>query len=220
MTQRRERKIKCSLVHPVTTGRSERDFSKASEIAKEFEEVGTVEPWMKLVVDALKRKRQAKRITLAGLARRAHVSIDTIKHLEAYEINSIGLVELLSIGAALGIKLTVHVAPIRPELPISNTEILREFDRLVRSRKCTSFIRNAADKDYKGVRWDLVGDEERNWLFVVASNPKKKTRFAMVSNEPGSWSIAGQDFGLDIETNQIAEKLAQKLMKQYQSELT
>ncbi|HZR21845.1 MAG TPA: hypothetical protein VFE51_31470 [Verrucomicrobiae bacterium] len=208
-----------SLVHPITAKLCQREFSNANAAERARERAG-LDPGMALLVDMLKRQRQRKRMTPAGLARRARVSLETIQKFEAYQLNLIGLLDLLSIGTALGSKLTVQLAPIKPELPCGNTEILREFDRLVKSRKCNPFIRKSPDRDHKGVLWDIVGDKERNWLFVVASNPKKRVRFAAVTDQPGGWSIAGQVFGIDAETNQVADELAEKLMKQHRDELT
>ncbi len=183
-------------------------------------EVSTIDSGLTLLVDMLKRKRQRKKMTVATLARRAQVSVETVQKLEAYKINAIGLVDLISIGRALSSKLTVGLAPLKPKLPRDKMDILRQFDRLLRSPNCNPFIRKAPDNDHKGVLWDIVGDRKRNWLFVVASNPKKRVRFGAVTDEPGGWAIGGQLFGIDAETNQIAQELAQKLMKAHESKLT
>jgi transcriptional regulator with XRE-family HTH domain len=172
-----------------------------------------------LLVRILTRRRKRKRMTLAGLARRAHVSVEKIQKFEAYQVNSIGLMDLLAIGTALGSKLTVELAPIKPTLPRRNAQILAEFDRLLKGRKCNPFIRNSRDKEHKGLYWDIVGDKERNWLFVVVCNPKKKARFGTVTDNPGGWAIAGQLFGIDAKTNQIADRLAKKLLKRHRAEL-
>jgi len=219
MKPKPEKTIHGSLVPPITTKLSQREFSNANAAAQASERAG-LDPVMAMLVDTLKRKRQRKRVTPAGLARRAHVSLRTIQKFEAYQLNLVGLLDLLSIGAALGSKLIVQLAPMKPEVPGGNTEILREFDRLLKSGKCNPFIRKSPDRDYKGVLWDIVGDKERNWLFVVASNPKKRVRFAAVTDQPGAWSIAGQVFGIDAETNQVADALAEKLMKLHRDELT
>ena len=80
-------------------------------------------------------------------------------------------------------------------------------------------MRGTPDKKLKDVVWDIVGDKDRNWLFVVASHKVKKVRFAAVTDDPGGWRIAGQVFGIDAETSHIADGLAQKLLKEHRSEL-
>ena len=107
----------------------------------------------------------------------------------------------------------------RTILPNTNDEILREFDRLVRTRNCNAFARNAADTKYSQIRWDIVGDNKRNWLFVVASNPNKNKRFAMITDDPGGWAIGGQVFGMDAETSWVALNLAKRLLKKHRAEL-
>lgn len=172
-----------------------------------------------LLVRILTRRRKRMRMTLASLARRAHVSVETIQKFEAYQVNSIGLIDLLAIGTALGSKLTVELARLKPKLPTGNAEVLHEFDKLLKSRNCNPFIRKSQDTKHKAVYRDIVGDKERNWLFVVASNPKRKARFGTVTDEPGGWAIAGQMFGIDAETHQIADRLAKKLLRRHRDEL-
>ena len=59
----------------------------------------------------------------------------------------------------------------------------------------------------------------RNWLYVAVENPKRKVRFAAVSANPGGWAIGDQLFGIDTETNAIAEQLADRLLREHRSEL-
>ena len=81
------------------------------------------------------------------------------------------------------------------------------------------FFRQDPDREHKSVCWDVVGDPERNWLYVVVSNPARSVRFAAITDAPGGWSIAGQRFGLDVETQSIAEELSDKLFREHKAEL-
>jgi hypothetical protein len=171
------------------------------------------------LVDILKRKRKRRRIKLATLARRAGVPIKVIRKLEAYQLNSVGLWDLFSIGTALGSRLTVGLAPVRPKLPKTNAEILRQFDKLIKSGNCNPFVRNEPDKEQPHLRWDVVGDNKKNWLLVVVSHRKKKLRFAKVTDQPGGWAIAGQIWGIDAETDAIARELSERLFKEHRAEL-
>jgi transcriptional regulator with XRE-family HTH domain len=172
-----------------------------------------------LLVDIFKRKRRRRRMSVASLANRAQVPVRTIQRLESYRLNSVGLQDLLAIGTALGSKLTVELAPVRPKLPKTNAEILREFNALVKSPNCNPFVRNQPDKEHHDLCWDIVGDKKRNRLFVVVENRKKKLRFAKVTDEPGGWSIAGQIFGIDAETNAIAKDFSDQLYKEHRADL-
>jgi hypothetical protein len=171
------------------------------------------------LVKIFKRKRRRRRMSLASLAKRARVRVKIIQKLEAYDLNSVGLWDLLSIGTALGSKLTVGLAPVRPKLPKTNAEILREFDTLIKSRDSNPFVRNEPDKEHPDLRWSIVGDKKRNWLFVVVSHRRKKLRFAKVTDEPGGWAIAGQNWGIDAETDAIARDLSDRLFKEHRAEL-
>ncbi len=75
------------------------------------------------------------------------------------------------------------------------------------------------DKEHQEFRWDIVGDKKRNPLFVVVSHRKKKLRFAIATDEPGGWAIAGQVFGIDAETDAIAQKMSERLFKEHRDEL-
>lgn len=172
-----------------------------------------------LLVDIFKRKRRRRRMSVASLAKRARVPVRTIQKLESYRLNSVGIQDLLAIGVALGSKLSVELAPVRPKLPKTNAEVLREFNALIKSPNCNPFVRNEPDKEHHDLCWDIVGDKKRNWLFVVIRNRKKKLRFAKVTDEPGGWSIAGQIFGIDAETNAIAKDLSDQLYKEHRAEL-
>lgn len=172
-----------------------------------------------LLVDIFKRKRRRRKISLFSLAKRARVPVGVIKQLESYRLNSVGLQDLLAIGTALGSKLTVALTPVRPKLPKTNAEALSLFDALIKTPDCNSFMRTELDKEHQDLRWDIVGDKRRNWLIVVVTNRKTKLRFAKVTDEPGGWSIAGQVFGIDAETNAIAEELSDQLYRAHRTEL-
>jgi hypothetical protein len=172
-----------------------------------------------LLVDILKRKRKRRRIKLATLARRAGVPVKIIRKLEAYQLNSVGLWDLLSIGTALGSRLTVDLAPVRPKLPKTNAEILSAFDKLIKSRDCNPFVRSEPDKEHPWLRWDIVGHKKRNWLLVVVSHRRRKLRFAKITDQPGGWAIAGQIWGIDAETDAIARELSDRLFKEHRAEL-
>jgi len=173
-----------------------------------------------LIVDLLKHKRMRHRLSLATVARRAGVPVNVIEKMEAYDLRTVGLSDLLAIATALGRKLTVELAPIKPKLPTTNTETLRQFDLLMRSRHRHAFTRNEPDREFPELLWDIVGDKERNWLYVVVRHRKKKNlRFAKVTNEPGGWSIAGQKWGIDAETDSIAKEMSNLLFKERQEDM-
>jgi hypothetical protein len=175
---------------------------------------------LRLLVDILKRKRERTRVALTTLAKRAGVAVETIERFEAYDLRSVGLPDLLSIATALGSKLSVQLGPIKPRLPTTNSEILREFDRLIKTRHCSPFLRDLPDKKHPDVLWDVVGDKERNWLFVVVRHGERKgQRFGLVTAEPGGWRIAGQIFGMDVETEAIARKMSHRLFQLRRDEL-
>jgi hypothetical protein len=172
-----------------------------------------------LLVDILKQWRKRRRMSLASLSKRARVPVRIIQKLEAYQLNLVGLQDLLAIGTALGSRLTVELAPVKPRSPKENAKILREFDALLKSPDCNPFARNEPDKEHRELRWDVVGDKKRNWLFVVVRHGKKKLRFAKVSDEPGGWAIAGQIFGIDAETDAIARDMSERLFREHRAEL-
>ncbi len=115
MAEEHARTMRCSLVQHVT--KSEGQCPPPNEVANKSNEITAVDPGLILLVDILKRQRRRRRMSLAGLAKRAQVPVGIIQKLEAYRLNSVGLQELLAIGKALGSKLTVGLAPVRPRLP-------------------------------------------------------------------------------------------------------
>jgi hypothetical protein len=116
-------------------------------------------------------------------------------------------------------KLTaVPIAPNTATLPTTLPGILSAYDRLRKTDRCVSFFSKQPDKEHVSEFWDVVGDPERNWLYVVASNPKKKARFGIVRDDPGGWAIAGQSCGIGAETQEIADAPADQLWSTYEAE--
>lgn len=177
-----------------------------------------------LLFEVLKSKRMQRKLSQSRLAKLAGVPAKTIERLEACDAHSIRLRDLLSVAKVLDTRLTVqpvvHEVPTRPTLPQTNEEILTEFDRLLRKGKCNAFSRKQPDNEHPGIFWDVVGDVDRNWLFVVASNPRKKVRVAKVTDNPGGWAVGGQVWGIDAETQAIAGELSEQLFTEHQAELT
>jgi transcriptional regulator with XRE-family HTH domain len=129
---------------------------------------------LSLVLDTLKAWRLNRKLSLKRLEKLAAVPVQVISRLEAHDVESVSIVHLMSVAKALGAHLIILPAPPRPALPTTNEQILAEFDRLLRKGKCIAFFREQPDKEHLEVLWDVVGDVDRNWLFVVASNPKRR----------------------------------------------
>jgi transcriptional regulator with XRE-family HTH domain len=180
----------------------------------------TSDSGLRLLADILRHKRKKRRWSAGHLARLAGVPGQAVIKLERYQVNSVGLEDLIAIATTLKSKLSVTIGPAKPKLPRTNQAILRAFDQLMKTPGCRPFFRKQSDKEYAGVLWDIVGDAKRNWLFVVATNRKQKLRFAKVTDNPGGWSIAGQHFGIDAETDAIARELSEQLLKERRTELT
>lgn len=174
---------------------------------------------LSLFLDTLKVRRLQRKLSVKRLARMAAVPAEVISRLEAHDAESFTICDLLAVAKALEMRLAFLPVQRRPTLPSTNEEILAEFDRLVSKGKCNPFFRQQPDKEHPELLWDAVGDIDRNWLFVVASNPRKRVRFAKVTDNPGGWSIEGQIFGIDVETEVIAGELSDQLLKQHRSEL-
>lgn len=172
------------------------------------------------LAEFLKQKRKARRLSLTRLAKLAGVPLKVVKDLETPRVNAVGIQYLGLVANALGSDLSIRLLAIPPELPKTTEEILREFDKLLKSQNCRAFMRRVKDKEYPNVLWDVVGDAGRNWLYVVAVSPRKKVRLAAVTDNPGGWSIGGQMFGMDMETQMIAEQLSEQLLERHRSELT
>jgi hypothetical protein len=105
-------------------------------------------------------------------------------------------------------------------LPTSNEQILAAYDRLLASKQFNPFVQGQADRDHQHVQWDIIGDVERNWLYVIATNTLDGRRVAAVTHNPGGWSLKSQLFGIDAETNAIAGALADQIIAQHGKELT
>lgn len=173
-----------------------------------------------LGVPVLAYLRQQRNLSRAALAKLAGVSEQAVKDTEAGKLSSLRLGDVVAIAKALGRKLTVVIQKPQPPLPRSNAKTLAAFDRLLKQGRCNFFVRKAKDREHPGIYWDVVGDCDIEWLYVVASNPRRKVRFAKVTDEFGGWSIRGQIFGIDAETEQIAQKLCDQLLNKHLKELT
>lgn len=64
-----------------------------------------------LLVDILKHKRISRRLALATVARRVRVPVSGVERMDAYDLRSVGLPDLLAIATALGSKLAVEIVP-------------------------------------------------------------------------------------------------------------
>jgi hypothetical protein len=109
--------------------------------------------------------------------------------------------------------------PAHPSLPKENEAVLAEFDQLLRSDSYRPFTRDEPDKSDPTLRWDIVGDADRNWLYVVVTKVGRKQRFAKVTDDPGGFSIGSQRFGIDAETLTIAGEMADEIVQKFQKEL-
>lgn len=108
---------------------------------------------------------------------------------------------------------TTYPAP--PSLPTENEATLEEFDRLLRSDSCVPFLRDEPDNKDFTLRWDIVGDAQRNWLYVVVTKAGRKVRFAKVTDDLGGFSIGSQRFGIDAVTSAIAGEILQKYQNEF-----
>lgn len=114
----------------------------------------------------------------------------------------------------------VAADPAPTSLPTENDAILEGFDRLLRSDYCVPFLRDEPDNKDSTLRWDIVGDARRNWLYVVVTKAGRKSRFAKVTDDPGGFSIGSQRLGIDAETSAIAGEMADELFRAHQRELS
>jgi DNA-binding XRE family transcriptional regulator len=164
----------------------------------------------------LKIQRELAGLPREELAERAGVSAETIKNAEAGEFDRIPPNEIAAIGVAVGASMAAKAG--KPKPPSAMQDILREFDRLLESERGKTFIRQQPDKEHASVSWDVTGDPQRNWLFVVVSNAARNARVAAVSDDPGCWPIGAQHFGMDAETGAIAEEPSNKLLQEHKAE--
>lgn len=165
----------------------------------------------------LKMQREMAGLTREELAERAGVTAKTIEQAETDPHGTASWKDLYAIGVAVGASMAVRQQ--NPKPPVEMEAILREFDRLLESKRGKVFLQDQPDKEHASICWDIVGDPDRNWLYVVASNRRKNVRFAAVTDDAGGWSIAGQLFGMDVETGAIAEDLSNKLFQKHKVEL-
>jgi len=172
-----------------------------------------------IVVGILKQKRRWRRMTVAKLSRFSGVPEDAIKQLEAGEFASAKVRDLLLISRVLKCHAGVALVPQRDTVPTVNESVLKSFDRLIKSSKAIVFICREVDKQLGDVTWDVVGDPDKNWLYVIASNRRKRVRFGRISDAPGSWPIRGQSFGVDVETGAVARRLSASIIQRHRKEL-
>ncbi len=172
-----------------------------------------------LVVGLLKARREGRKMSIDRLSRISGVPAAQIQKLEAADFESARLKEMLQVAKALKCHVGVALAPVRDKPPKENADILNASDKLLRSRKALVFLRKQPDKEFASVYWDVIGDRERNFLFVMCSNPKRKVRFAAVTANPGGWPIRSQWAGMDVETRCAMNRMSKRLLRRYSKEL-
>jgi hypothetical protein len=98
-------------------------------------------------------------------------------------------------------------------VPTENEAVLAELDRLSASDAFHPFIEGKPDNVDPLITWDVIGDDDRNWLFAVAR--KEGRRYAMIDPKPRGWPIRGQLFGIDAGTADAAMDLADAISVKY-----
>ena len=176
-------------------------------------------PNLQWVAQVLSHRQQRLGLSVRRLAKRSALSIAMVKQATTNKIGRVPVQDLGVLAEVLGLQLKLELVSRLPQLPATNDEILAEYDQLMGTRGGVPFHQDQPDKEHPLIRWNVVGDSERNRLYVVACNPQKGIRFARVTDRPGGWSIRGQIFGIDCETNSIAYGLAQELFQAHRSEL-
>ena len=142
-----------------------------------------------IIVDISKEDRMLRSLVENMARRYRHLSIVDGNNDFSFQISKI-----------------VAADPAPTSLPRENDAILEEFDRLLISDSRMPFIRGEPDNKDSTLRWDIVGYAQRNWLYVVVTKAGRKVRFAMVTDEPGGFSIGSQRFGIDAETSRSRAK--------------
>jgi hypothetical protein len=97
--------------------------------------------------------------------------------------------------------------------------ILAAFDSLVGGGQGYPLARKQPDKEYPHVLWDVAGDEEERWLYVVATNTRTNVRFGAVTDRRGRWPVCGQICGINAEANDLGRQLADEIMANHKKEL-
>ncbi len=172
-----------------------------------------------LVVGVLKARREDRKISVERLSRLSGVSVGQIQKLEAADFNSARLKEMLMVAQALKCHVGVALVPVRENPPRENTAVLAAFDKLLRSRKALVFVKNQPDRAFTHLLWTVIGDRNRNWLFVACNNPRRNVRFAAVTANPGGWPLRSQWVGMDAETRGAMNRMSQRLVQRFRKEL-
>ena len=143
------------------------------------------------------------------------ISASALRRAEACDGSALRLNELLEVAAALGCRLELHFFPKEAvRKPKTNEQILAAFDDSLKRKRCRGVPSKLnPTRSTAQVLWTVAGDIDRNWLYVIAANPSKNLRFAAFSDNPGGWPIRGQIFGIDSETNAIADELVLALFE-------
>lgn len=172
-----------------------------------------------LIVGVLQAKRIARKMSVARLSRITGLEVRTIERLEAADFDAARVKDLLLVAKALGCHAGVALAPKREKPPRENAAILAACDKLLRSRKARVFVKRQPDRDYEQLSWTVIGDRDRNWLYVVCDNPKRNVRFAAVTAYPGGWPIRSQWAGMDGETRQVMHRMSKRLLQKHRDQL-
>jgi hypothetical protein len=180
---------------------------------------GEIQLGFALLSDHFAQMRNELGLSLTQVAALSKVPVESIKRFEAHDPSAITLSDLFAIGRTVGCRPAVRFFDVPPRKRLTNRKVLLELERLIGTGKYRHFVKNQPDRDHPQIRWDIIGDRLRNRLFVVARNRKSKVRFAKMTCEPGGWSIEGQLFGMDAETNSIARALSEELFEQYRAQL-
>ena len=171
-----------------------------------------------LVVEVLKARRMARKISVQRLSRVTGLTVEAIGKIESGDLDFTRVKDLLLVAKALGYHAGVALVPKREKPPRGNSDILALFDKLLRSRKAVLFFKKQPDKELAHVYWDVLGDRDRNLLFVVCTNPKRNVRFGAVTAEPG-YPIRSQWAGMDVETTRVMNRMSRRLLRKHREEL-
>jgi transcriptional regulator with XRE-family HTH domain len=167
-------------------------------------------------LEQLQKIRTAQRWTIERLSRTTSVSCKAIKEIERGNLSDTRFRDVTAIAIALGFRIIFE--PI-PKPPTTNPDVLASFDSLIASGNFNPFFRDQPDREHPEVLWDVVGDIKENWLYVIATNTRTKVRFGAVTDRPGGWAVAGQIWGIDVETNDICGQIADKILADHKKEL-
>jgi hypothetical protein len=158
-------------------------------------------------------------MTIPELSNVSNVPERIIELLERQDPGSVTLQHLWDLARGLRHRLSIQLVPEKPPLPAGNAAVLEEFDRVMKEGKCRHFTQSQPDREHPTIVWDIAGDRTSNRLYVIATNPATKVRVGKACENTGGWSIEGQLFGIDVETNALAGELADQIIKEYKAEL-